>query len=1346
MIETFARHRVAANLLMVMMMLAGFWAIRSMPSQLDPPADFPMVFVDVDWVGASAEDVEALVTVPIEQQLRTVTGLHEITSRTENGSTSIRVEFDYDADMTIGLDQVKQRVANIRNLPPDIEPPRVHRFIDLEPVALLEVTGKGDLAELIPLVRGFERELMSRGIEGVRYDGLPKEEIALMVGGKRLEELGMTLDELAAAVSKASRDVPAGTVGQGQGSRQLRSLDQQRHVYGFEQLLLESGDQLIRLGDLGRVVRRPERGQPIVTKNGRPAIEMMLWRSTEADAYTAEKVVRQWLADVQPALPDGVTVGMSQDIWRLLGAQLDLVLNNAFSGLVLVAAMLFAFLSGRVGWWIMAGIPVSFLMALAGFHLVFGQGISIIALIGFVMALGIVVDDAIVVGEDAATLHQAGASPMEAAVGSARRMWVPVVTSSMTTLAAFIPLLLFGGPMGQIILTLPTVLLCIILASLAECFLVLPAHLKKSLGRPALRVEGAWRGRFDRAFERFRDRRFMPLVRRALDYPGATLCAALGGLMIVMSLLASQHVGVNLVTGFDIESLEANVAFSATATDAQKQRFMKQLETELGAVDTETGHANLLGWVDRQNLANINDDRMIGEQYASIEANYAYEEDRTVAPKDFVQRWRSRIQRPAYVEQLVIEVSGGQNNGQADMSLRLSGDDLESVKAGAEELATALSAYPGVSNVVDNLPYGKEQIIFQVTPAGRSLGLSPETIGAQLRAAYSGSRVQIFNEDDSEVEVRVMLPDRERDDLGHLEQFPIRTADGGFVPLGNVGRPVQPPRHRSDPAYRWSPVSERQRRRGPQRRQCVVDHPRGRGRRAAGHPAPARPDVRPRRQVPGRPDHARHHGHRLAAHAGAHLPDPHLGVRILPVAAGHHDGDPVRSHRRGARPLDHRLGHRRHVAARVLLAHWRGGERRHRADQLPEAPRGGRRGAQARSRAGGPLALPRRAADLAHHHRRAAAIDVRHIEPRVLHGAHCRHPVLRSRALHLAGAAGDSSPDPVAGRPAQHRRAARRPRDPRRASLPVRRSFVMTALNFLPSRLWPTSPRGRRAAAGAAILAGATLTSVSIFATGPAPKPEPVTEKAWPVSVVEAEPKTQSPSFTAYGKVESSRVAHITTDLVAEVKAVHVREGDWMAAGDLLIELNDDETSLALAEREADLAQAEAQLQSIESERAMLERTLAAARSMNRVAQDKLARHKELKQSQLISQSLLDEVVSQANKAAIDLEDHERRLADLPNRIAAQKALVKKCHALLDGARLDVAKTRITAPFAGPVLAVNVAPGDRSSLNTDLVEMADSGQLRDPRAGAGRLRARFQQDLTAGRQSPPPCGTVRSWT
>ena len=786
LIKLFAQHRVASNLTMIMMTLAGFWAIRTMPSSLDPPMHLPVVFIEIQWLGASAEDIEKLITTPIEQQLRTTNDLRTLESSTRNGSVSITAQFEYDADMTMALDQVKQRVANIRNLPAGIEPPVISRRIDLEPIANLLVTGPGDVSELIPLVRSMEKDLLSRGIEGIFYDGLPKEEIALLIGGKRLVELRLTLEELAREVSRVSQDVPAGSVGSGQGSRQLRSLDQRRDPLSFEALQIRSNDQLIRLGDIADVVRRPQRGQPIVTNNGRPAIKMILWRSAEADAYIADQILDDWIAEVSPTLPPGVELTVLGDVWGLLGGQLQMIVRNGLSGLVLVGITLFLFLSGRVGWWVMVGIPVSFLLGLALFHLVFGYGISIIALIAFIMALGIVVDDAIVVGEDATTHFELGKSPIDAAVSGAQRMWTPVMTSSLTTLAAFIPLIIMGGELGDAIIALPTVLLCVIVASLIECFLVLPGHLRVSLAKVKPPAEGSWRQRFDNAFFGFRDKRFIPFVERALNYPGATVCAAVGGFVIALSLVASQHVGFAMNTGFSTETLEANVAFASSASDVQKQEFMSHLEATLADVDGESDHQNLLGWITKYNLADLNNERMVGEQYASINASYVYAEQRNLTPQNFVNNWREKIVRPPYVEQLVLDAAGGQNNGAPDITLILRGENLDALKQGAEELASAIAAYPGVSNVIDNLPYGKEQIIFKITARGRALGLTPNDIGRQLRAAYSGSLVQIFNENESEVEVRLMLPDDERDDLGRLQQFPVKTNAGNFVPLSNV--------------------------------------------------------------------------------------------------------------------------------------------------------------------------------------------------------------------------------------------------------------------------------------------------------------------------------------------------------------------------------------------------------------------------------------------------------------------------------------------------------------------------------------------------------------------------------
>ena len=786
MIKTFAEHRVAANLVMIMMILAGIWAIKTMPSMLDPPTSYPIVTVEIEWMGAAAEDIEALVTTPIEQQLRTINELHELESRTVNGFTHIRAIFNFDADMTLALDHVKQRVANVRNLPAGIEPPVVRRMLDIEPITVLLVSGDSELTELIPLVRSFEKELLRRGIEGVEYDGLPKEEIALLVSGQRLQELGMTLDEVAMAVGRVSQNVPAGAVGQGQGSRQLRSLDQRRNPLAFEQLRLENNGQLMRLRDFAEVRRRPQDGQPYLKTDGKPAIEMMLWRSTATDAYNAHLTVQQWLEEVRPTLPAGIVVEEIADIWSLLGSQLNMLVKNGASGLVLVIGVLFLFLNARAGFWVTVGIPVSFLLALALFYAIFGFGISIIALIGLIMALGIVVDDAIVVGEDIVTLHEQGATPAEAAVQGARRMWVPVMTSSLTTMAAFIPLLIIGGIMGDMILALPTVLLCVIAASLIECFWVLPGHLRVSLAQQTEAAKPAWRTRFEQGFARFRDERFAPLVDAALHNPGTTLVAAIGAVVVAASLVASQHVGFNLVTGFDFESLEANVEFSSSASERDRQDFIAHLEEALNATHEANESANVLGYTTKYNRAEFDNDRLEGEQFAALHAQFAFEEDRTTTPGAFVDEWRAKVVRPSYIEKLTISIDGGANNGNPDITLILRGNAIDKLKQGAEELSGVLASYPGVFNVTDNLPYGREQIIFEMTPRGRALGLTADSIGAQLRAAYSGRRVQIFNEQDNELEVRVMLPDHERESLASLQKFPVRTAEGGFVPLSNV--------------------------------------------------------------------------------------------------------------------------------------------------------------------------------------------------------------------------------------------------------------------------------------------------------------------------------------------------------------------------------------------------------------------------------------------------------------------------------------------------------------------------------------------------------------------------------
>ena len=785
LIDLFTRHKVAANLVMIMMILSGLWAGTRINTQLDPSVEWPNILIRANWPGASAEDVEQLIVIPIEQQLRTLTELQQMYSTSTQGRASINLEFTFDTDLSKALDMVNDRIAQVRNLPADMEPITARRGTEYENIASLLLTGGSDVQELLPLARQFERELYDIGVERIEFTGLPEEELAIQIASADLMALDTTLDSIAAVIRQHSADLPAGVVGRDQGEMQLRALDQRRSVYEFEQMELPLGadTRLVRLGDIADISKRPRAGQASLTRDGKPAIEINLYRLAGTDALDSASALQNWLVQTRAVLPEGISIDVYQEVWKLLTEQLSVIFWNAWSGLILVALTLFVFLNTRKAWWVMLGIPVSFLFATLLYYYWFDGSINILALITFIMALGIVVDDAIIVGEDAVTLFEQGLSAEDAAAGAARRMLMPVLTSSMTTLAAFVPLLIGGGDMGAVIQTMPMVLFCVILASLVECFLVLPGHLKHSFSRMKRDKKPSARLAFDRAFYSFRDRFYAPLLDYALSRPWNTLFAVFGCVLLALSLVVSGRVGLNFVTGMSLQMLEANVSFSVEASAQQRRDFMQHLEQTLTSIDARNGDSNINGYYAGFNTARLNQEQKAGQQYASMRIEYAWEDEYRIPPQNFVNQWQQAVVKPPYVEQLVLEVRGGANGGQPDLSLVLRADNLVSLKQASEELQAALLAYEGVSNVFDNLPYGKDQMIFTLNAQGTALGLTTAELGRQLRAAYFGNRVQIFNQNNTELEVMVTLPDSERDQIGSLQQFPVRTPAGEVVPL-----------------------------------------------------------------------------------------------------------------------------------------------------------------------------------------------------------------------------------------------------------------------------------------------------------------------------------------------------------------------------------------------------------------------------------------------------------------------------------------------------------------------------------------------------------------------------------
>lgn len=792
LIGLFARHRVAANMLMLLMLLSGVWALQKLNTQFMPSFDLNFVTVRVLWPGAGAEDVETGITVPLEQALRTVDSLKLLTSTSAIGVAAISLEFYPKTDMTLALEQVKDLVAQQRNLPETAQEPIITRVIRYEDIGRMLVTGPADLRELRPVVRRIEQELLARGIARVVLNGLPKEEVAIQVPTARLLELGMSLDAIADQVARISRDLPAGMAGRDDVAHQLRSLDQRRTLQGFAEIPLRGDTQhgLLALGDVASIARRPREGQQLIFHDGKPAVEIQLQRSESADALDSARIVADWMNEGRPHLPAGIEIKLFDQSWELIAERIDLLLSNGLGGLVLVLGMLYLFLSGRLAGRVALTIPVSFTAALAVLWLV-GGTINMISLFGLIMALGMIVDNAIVVSEHAHTLHQRGVSTQHAAEEAAHRMFAPVMSSSITTVAAFIPLMLIGGIIGQIMFDIPLVVVCVILATLVITFLILPAQLGKTLRMMDGYVPGPFRLRFDAAFDHFRDHHFRRAVHWSVQHRAVTLSGTLALLILSLGLLAGGRLGFTFFPSPDSTILYANVSFVAGTPPQRVERFVDDVQRALWDTDAQFGGGIVQTAVPRlRSVVGVGPGtERSGDAFGAVLVELTSPDRREVSNAEFIRAWQGRLPRVPGLETFAVGARIGGPPGR-DLEIRLTGSDAASLKAAALDLTEVLNDYAGVSAVEDDMPFGREQLIYRLSAEGRAAGLTVDAVGRQLRAAFDGRLAQIYQDGLDEIEVRVVLPDGERHRMASLERFAIMLPDGRGLPLGTVAELV----------------------------------------------------------------------------------------------------------------------------------------------------------------------------------------------------------------------------------------------------------------------------------------------------------------------------------------------------------------------------------------------------------------------------------------------------------------------------------------------------------------------------------------------------------------------------
>ena len=512
---------------------------------------------------------------------------------------------------------------------------------------------------------------------------------------------------------------------------------------------------------------------------------MNIMRTDSEDTLGIAESLNEWVADVQDRLPAGVSVQAYNERWKSLQERIQLLLTNGTGGLLLVVATLFLFLRARVAFWVTVGIPTSFLATLAILYFI-GGTINMISLFALIMALGIIVDDAIVVGEDTLTHVELGENALSSAVGGAQRMLAPVISSSLTTIAAFLPLALISGTMGKIIFDMPIVIICVIIASIIECFVILPGHLHHSLKKQKPEDPNSIRARFEIKFNRFRQEKVRPMVERAIQYRGTTVTIGLSAFILAGALIATGHLRFTFFPTIQGNEIKANVEFHPGTSEETVNEFLTHLENTLYALDDQFDNemVNVAVSYHRRSFFGSGRRAEVSGESGALIIDLRLEE-RPMTNAAFIKLWKEKIIIPAGISKFVINQRKLGPGGQA-LAFKLIGSDPLVLKQASLELQSELQKFSGVSNIGDNLPFGTEQLIYTLTPTGRSLGLTTEMVGRQIRSAFDGTIAQIFHEKDNEIEVRVSLPQQEKDQSLALERFPIVTPGGQIVPLANV--------------------------------------------------------------------------------------------------------------------------------------------------------------------------------------------------------------------------------------------------------------------------------------------------------------------------------------------------------------------------------------------------------------------------------------------------------------------------------------------------------------------------------------------------------------------------------